>query len=129
LNLDLKIMKKPTVPHQLSSRLDDLRSDLKVRQYKDSKILPVFEKAPAIPRSKALEKVERNYVKEKRFNLPIPYNPRLPDYGTIIKQHWSQMLKKYPDLKKALTAPPRICYKMLKNLRDILVRAKLSSLS
>ena len=35
------------------------------------------------------------------------------------------MLKEYPDLKKVLPAPPRICYKIPKNLRDILVRAKL----
>ena len=46
-----------TVPQQLSSRLEDLKKDLKARKYKDSYILPAFEKALKITRDKALEKV------------------------------------------------------------------------
>ena len=114
-------------PHQLSSRLEVLRTDLKVRKYKDNNILPAFEKALKIYRENALLKVVRREEKETRINLPIPYNPRLPDYGSIVKQHWSHMVKKYPDLKKVMPAPPRICFRRPKNLRDILVRAKLPS--
>ena len=70
-----------TVSQQLSSRLEDLKKDLKARKYKDSYILPAFEKALKITRDKALEKVLKVDNKEKRINLPIPFNPRLPNYG------------------------------------------------
>ena len=123
--LEHRIRKTATVPHQLSSRLEDLRRDLRVRSYKDNIILPAFERALLIPRDKALEKVEKKEEKEKRINLPIPYNPRLPNYGVIAKQHWAHMIKKYPELQKVMPAPPRICYRRPKNIRDILVRARL----
>ena len=122
---DERMRKFQTVPQQLSSRLEDLKKDLKARKYKDSYILPAFEKALKITRDKALEKVLKVDNKEKRINLPIPFNPRLPNYGAIIKQHWAYMIKNYPDLKKVLEAPPRICFRRPKNLRDLFVRAKL----
>ena len=93
--------------------------DLKVRKYKESHILPAFERALIIPRNKALEKVEQKEGKEKRINFPVPFNPRLPNYGAIVKQHWSHMVQKYPDLKSVMPAPPRICYTRPTNLRDI----------
>ena len=52
------------------------------------------------PDSKLWKKFERKYEKEKRIILLIPFNPRLPNYGAIVKQHWSYMVKNYPDLKK-----------------------------
>ena len=88
-------------------------------------MLSAFERALSIPREKALEKVDRKDEKEKRINFPLPYNPRLPDYGSIFKQHWTHMVSEHPELKRVMPAPPRICYRRPKNLRDILVRARL----
>ena len=99
--------------------------DLKVRKYKDDHILPDFERALLIQRSKALEKVEQKDGKEKRINFPVPFNPRLPNYGAIVKQHWNHMVLNYPELKTVMPAPPRIYYTIPTNLRDICVRAKL----
>jgi hypothetical protein len=48
----------------------------------------------------------------------------MPDYGSIFRQHWAHMVSEYPELKRVMSAPPRICYRRPKNLRDILVRAK-----
>ena len=53
-------------------------------KYKDSIF---FLKALLISRDSALEKVVKNTEKEDIINIPIPYNPRLPDYGYIIKQN------------------------------------------
>ena len=71
----------------------------------------------------------KNTEKEDRINIPIPYNPRLPDYGYIIKQNWNYMVQKNPELKKVMPAPPRVCFRRPKNLRDMLVRAKLPPLA
>jgi hypothetical protein len=49
--------------------------------------------------------------KGDRINIPIPYNPRLPDYGGIIKQYWNYMVQKNAELKKVMPAPPRVCFR------------------
>ena len=67
---DERMRKVTTVPHQLSSRLEDLRKDLRGRKYKGTIILPAFDKALEIPRDKALEKVDR-------------LSPTIPDYLTM----------------------------------------------
>ena len=105
-HIDLIRKKKSNAPHQLSSRMEDLRSDLKIPKYKDSIILPAFERALLISRDSAFEKVVKNNEKENRINIPIPYNPRLPDYGSIIKQNWNYMIQKNPELKKVMPPPP-----------------------
>ena len=90
-----------TVPTKLSSRLEDLKKDLKVGKLKNNSILPVLEKALSIPKEKALEK--------ERINFQVPFNTRLPDYGAIFRQNWSHMISKYPELKNVMPAPPGIC--------------------
>ena len=58
------------------------------------------------------------------MNLPVTFNPQLPNYSKIIKQHWQYMVEQHPDLKNIFSAPPRVCYRRPKNLRDILVKAQ-----
>ena len=52
-----------------------------------------------ISRESALEKVVKNAEKDDRINIPIPYNPRLKDYGHILKQNWNYMVKKNYELR------------------------------
>ena len=97
--------------------------NLKSRGYKEKVILPSIQKAVCVSREVAIEKVITE-EKGKRINLPVTFNPQLPNYSKIIKQHWQYMVEQHPDLKNIFSAPPRVCYRRPKNLRDILVKAQ-----
>ena len=71
-----------------------------------------------------MKKLRERKKKKRKNNFPVPYNPRLTDYGSIFRQHRAHMVSEYPKLKRVMSAPPRICYRRPKNLRVILVRAK-----
>ena len=58
--LELRKKKTTTVPHQLSSRLEYLRNNLKVWKYKDNIILTALKSSP--------------HLQEYRINIPTPYN-------------------------------------------------------
>ena len=73
-HLDLRKKITPTVTHQLSSRLEDLKNDSKVWKYKDNIILPAFERPLVISRDTVLEKVVKNSEKEDRVNITLRYN-------------------------------------------------------
>ena len=53
----------------------------------------------------------------------IHYDPRLPSVNAIVKKHW-RVMTQYPKLKEVFPDPPLIAYKRQKNLRQVLIRAK-----
>ena len=121
---DLRHRRKPTVPGQLVSRLEDQLVSLKGRGYKHKQVLDQFQKALEISRQVALEKVN-SVKKENGPILSLPYDRRMPNITSILHQHWLYLLKVNPDLKRVLPKPPMVSYTRPKNLRDILVRSKL----
>ena len=121
---DLRHRRKPTIPSQLVSRLEDQLIYLKGWGYKQKSVLEQFQKALNIPRALALEKVVKS-KKEDRIILSLPYDRRMPNGTSILNQHWSYLIKVNPDLKKVLRKPPMVSYTRPKSLRDILVRARL----
>merc|ERR1712183_824627 len=76
-------------------------------------------------RKKALEKV----TKEKEQKTPIitTFHPNLPSLANIVRKHWGVMVKDEPRLKRVFPEPSVIAYRREKNIRDFLVRAKISS--
>ena len=120
----LRHKRKPTVPSQLVSRLEDQLTALKGRGYKHQSILEQFQKAFTIPREQTLEKIAKS-EKEDRIILSLPYDCRMPNGTSILNQHWSYLIKVNPDLKKVLRKPPMVSYTRPKSLRDIFVRARL----
>ena len=53
------------------------------------------------------------------------YHPLLPPIFKIVKKHWGVMIDDSPTLRRCFDKPSVISYKRHKNLRDMLVRAKL----
>ena len=57
--------------------------------------------------------------------LVTTYHPCMPPISKITKKHWQVMTDESQIMKSCFHQPPVIAYRRNKNLRDILVRAKL----
>ena len=53
------------------------------------------------------------------------YHPLMPPIAKIVKKHWRVMTEESPLMKRCFYKPSVISYKRHKNLRDVLVQAKL----
>ena len=106
-------------------RLEQLKRNLISRQYHPKIIDEAFEKVRAINRQEALKKVEKS--KNDRPVLAITYHPALPSVAAILRTHWGVMTNQNADLKRCFPKPPMVAYRRAKNLKDHLVRAKISS--
>ena len=85
--------------------------------------IEVVDRARNIPRSKAIEKVERDTDVQERMRFVIKFDPRLPN-RTTLKRAWTALVEDR-EMKKVFPAPPMVCYKRVQNLGEMLVRAKL----
>ena len=52
------------------------------------------------------------------------YDPRLPPIETIQAKHWRSMVGQNKYLSEVFTKPPLTAYRRQRNLRDILIKAK-----
>ena len=64
--------------------------------------------------------------KSARIQLVVTYHPTLPSLGITTRQH-QNILHTLEWLQKAFPSPPLIAFRRPNNLRDLLVRAKLTS--
>ena len=94
-----------------------------MREYNENLINSAIEKAKKIPRKSALRKVERkNQLRRPVF--AVKYDPRLPSITSIQAKHWRAMSSQDQYLSTCFPEPPLTGFKKQKNLRDILIRAK-----
>ena len=107
-------------------RLGELKQDLISRNYHPKIIDEAFNRVKKIKRRKAIEKVHTN---EKPHNTPLvtEYHPNLLSLTKIIKKHWEVMIKEDPKLKRIFPKHSMVAYKRSQNLKDILVKAKVSN--
>ena len=56
------------------------------------------------------------------------YNPATPNLKKILMKHW-HIIQQQPKLQKIFNQPPIVSYRKEKSLKDILVRAKIPSIS
>ena len=106
-------------------RLEELRQMLLDRDYKASIIDAAITKAKAVPRSEALKKVVKSKT-TKRPVFVVRHDPRLPSIKNIIHKHYRSMTQD-PYLAEVFPEPPLAAYTRPKNIRDLLIRAKLPS--
>ena len=107
-------------------RLEELRQLLLDRKYKKSIINSAIKKAKAIPRKKALERVNLE-EKTKRPVFAVTYDPRLPALPSIVKKHWRTMVASDPHLKEVFPLPPLVAYRRPQNIKDKIIRSKIPS--
>ena len=111
-------------PEDLGIRLDQLKEALLSRGYNPKVISGAFTKVKAITRKDALKKVEKTQ-RSRMVPLVITYHPTLPSIAQIVRKHWSVMIQDDFRLEKCFPAPPVVAYRRSKNLKDLLIRAKL----
>ena len=90
-----------------NKRLEELKSLLLSRDYKLKLINAAIEKAIKIPRSTALNRVEKS-KETRRPVFAIYYDPRLPSIPGIIRKHWRTMVHSDPHLKETFPVPPLV---------------------
>merc|ERR1712001_561247 len=124
-SLSCRLLRICSNPPDFAKRLEELRQDLLSRNYHPKIIDDAFEKIKKIKRIDALEKVPKN--KERKTPLITTYHPAMPPISTIMKKHWKVMIEDDPKMKRFHPNPPIVAYKRSKNLRDILIRAKINT--
>ena len=72
----------------------------------------------------ALQRVEKQKDISREV-LTITFHPALPSLNSIIQKHWRVMTSSDQDLADCFTKPSIVAYRRSKNLRDILVKAKM----
>ena len=72
----------------------------------------------------ALERVVRTKKEENRTRFVVKFDPRLPNIREILHGAW-RVLTENQDMKDIFPAPPMVCYQRVKNVREMIVRAKL----
>ena len=122
-SLALRIVRICSDPEDREQRFSELRSMLLARDYKSKIIDSCIEKARQIPRQEALNKVVRDKNNPDRMVFVIHYDPRLPSVPRITNRHYRTMVQD-PYMKEVFPAPPLICYRRQRNIRDHLIRAK-----
>jgi hypothetical protein len=78
-----------------------------------------------IERKEALKRTPK--TSESNTAIIKNFHPSLPSISGIVKKHWSVMTDDFPEMKKCFVKPSVVSYKRHKNLRDLLIRAKLPS--
>ena len=112
------------MPEEFKLQLDKLKLDLLSRDYNPKVISTAFTRIHSVKREDALKRVEKQEG-PKRVPLVITYHPTLPSISKLARNHWNVMVENSARLEKIFPLPPVIAYKRSKNLRDILVKAKL----
>ena len=125
-SLGYRLLRICSVPIQFLKRLEELKQDLISRNYHPKIINEAFEKIKKIDRKKALEKVEK--VKDQKTPFVTKFHPSLPSISKIVRKHWQVMVDDDPRLERIFPTPSVVAYKRGKNLRDLLVRAKVCTL-
>ena len=122
----LRIRRICSQPDEEESHLNALKTNLLKREYNETTINKQIAKAKRQDRSTLL-----TYKPKKTTNrvpLVTTYNPAFNKIGNIIKQH-SHLLEENDHLKNVFPSPPILAFRRPRNLRDLVVNAKLRPLA
>jgi hypothetical protein len=106
-------------------RFIELKEMLLDREYTPGIVNSAIAKARAIPRLQALRRVSRQPL-NKRPVFVVLYDPRIPSLPYITRKHWRSMVSESDYLKSVFPEPPLISYKRQQNIKEKIVRAKVS---
>ena len=106
-------------------RLEELRSDLVSRSYHPKVIHDAFQRVLQVPRELALQKVQR--AENTREVFSTKYHPSLPSLSKIIHKHHAVMVESDKEMGRCFMEPSLVSYKRSKNIKEHLIRAKVST--
>ena len=124
-SLSLRIRRICMEEETREMRFNELRDMLLQREYTSGVINTAIAKARAIPRQVALRQVLRQAINTRPVFVAL-YDPRLPSIPNITSRHWRSMVSECNYLKEVFPEPPLVSYKRQRNIREILVRAKVA---
>ena len=130
----LRICSKENIFEQ---RLEELKNDFLIpRNYHPNIIEAEFKKIRNLPGADFMDRRKNSLVKKtskdketKRLTAPFNFDPFLPKLGPILSKHFNSMIFKKPELKPVFQAAPMAALRQPPNLRKIVCRSKLYSLS
>ena len=122
-SLAYRLLRIESVKENLTKNLTILKMDLLSRNYSLRSIQEAFEKVNQLDRINTLSKKCQQV--SNRITLVIPFHKSLPKISSILQKHWRILTDKCQLAKNFMPEPPMVCYTRDRNLRDILVRAKL----
>ena len=123
-SLGLRLLRICSDEDDFKNHLTVLKETLQSRGYRKKSIENAFSRVLLINRHEALKKREKKKV--DMTALPIPYDPRLPNISSILHRFWKVMVSN-PRLKRIFPNPPMVCWSRPRNLKDILIRAKVQA--
>jgi hypothetical protein len=107
----------------LEKNLSTLKSELVSRGYRAGSVQSSIDRVKELSREETFQKVPR--PTNKRVVLSLPFDKRLPDVAGMVKHRHQCLLDSDINAKEYMPLPPMVSYTRTKNLRDILIRAKL----
>ena len=122
-SLALRVIRICSNPNQRDKRLRELSEKLQYREYSEHNINSAIQRALKVPRKIALQEVN----KQKNTSRPVfavTYDPRLPDIQKIVGKHWRSVSNSDQYFKEVYPKPPLTAYKRQRNIRNVLIRAK-----
>jgi hypothetical protein len=124
-SLGLRIVRICTNPETRDLRLGELKALLLNRDYPERLVDSALDKARLIPRNIALRRVIRKkQINKQRPVFAVKYDHRLPSISSIQAKHWRSMTSQDQYMVYIFPQPPLTAFKRQKNLRDLLIRAK-----
>ena len=98
----MRIVRICSEPETRDLRLTELKEMLLSRNYKPKIIDSAVERARAVPRVKALERVSRQV-------FAVTYDLRLPSINSIVRRHWRTMTRDQY-MAEVFPKPPLVAY-------------------
>ena len=113
---------------QFQSRLGELNGWLNDRGYEESLVNEQIDRVRRLDRGtlQATTGREPNPGRDDRFPLVITYHPALNSVGEILRD-LHPMLSNSDEHRLVFPEPPVTAYRRCKNLKDIIVRARLTN--
>ena len=120
-----RVVRVVSMPELRKIRLEELKTLLISRGYRQSHLKSAMEYALNLDRDEALKKVERvDNANSDRVIYTITFNPKLPFLPSILKKNWQVMVYSDQRLQRAFPGPPMACLKRGPNLGEKLIQAK-----
>ena len=111
-----------------SHHAQNLKMHLVSRGHSSRKVQQAINRARSIPRPAALEQKANNDATKSRIPLVVTFHPNLPPLRNITNDN-HRILHTSDRLQRAVPETPVLAYRRPRNLRDLIVRAKVPPLT
>ena len=123
-SLAMRINRICTNKENKEKRFLELKEMLLEREYSERMVYSAICRARAVPREQAIRKVATN-IPTKRPIFVVTYDPRLPNITKIQQKHHRAMTSQDPYLAEVFPQHPLTAYRRQRNIKDIVIKARL----